>query len=189
MSEQYGCKVSDLLPDKFDHLDQVIKEGLDGDSEEARPSIPRFAWQIIQSKATQAVRDVLDGDVFELLARAWCVARELHDFTDRRKYPPGKDSTVFLGNHQVSTEVHPVLVVTVGSLEGARLRFTLTLTAHFRSAALTIRDGHITAIDAGDCSVGAQLKYKDTKLHKELESREVKLPGRLRLQPPGLAIA
>ena len=189
MSEQYGCKVSDLLPDKFDHLDQVIKEGLDGDSEEARPSIPRFAWQIIQSKATQAVRDVLDGDVFELLARAWCVARELHEFTDRRKYPPGKDSTVFLGNHQVSTEVHPVLVVTVGSLEGARLRFTLTLTAHFRSAALTIRDGHITAIDAGDCSVGAQLKYKDIKLHKELESREVKLPGRLRLQPPGLAIA
>ena len=189
MSEQYGCKVSDLLPDKFDHLDQVVKEGLDGDSEEARPSIPRFAWQIIQSKATQAVRDVLDGDVFELLARAWCVARELHEFTDRRKYPLGKDSTVFLGNHQVSTEVHPVLVVTVGSLEGARLRFTLTLTAHFRSAALTIRDGHITAIDAGDCSVGAQLKYKDTKLHKELESREVKLPGRLRLQPPGLAIA
>ena len=189
MSEQYGCKVSDLLPETFDHLDEVIKEGLDGDSEGARPSIPRFAWKILQSKASQAVRDVLDGDVFELLARAWCVARELHDFTDGRKYPPGKDSTVFLGNHQVSTEVHPVLVVTVGSLEGARLRFTLTLTAHFRSAALTIRDGHITAIDAGDCSVGAQLKYKDTKLHKELESREVKLPGRLRLQPPGLAIA
>jgi len=189
MSEQYGCKVSDLLPDTFDHLDEVIKEGLDSDSEEARPTIPRFAWQIIQSKAAQAVRDVLDGDVFELLARAWCMARELHEFTDRRKYPPGKDSTVFLGNHQVSTEVHPVLIMTVGSIEGPRLRFTLTLTAHFRSAALSIRDGHITAIDAGDCSVGAQLKYKDTKLHKELESREVKLPGRLQLQPPGLKIA
>jgi len=189
MSEQYGCKVGDLLPDTFDHLDEVIKEGLVSDSEEARPSIPRFARQIIQSKATQAVRDLLDGDVFELLARAWCVARELHEFKDRGKYPPGKDSTVFLGNHQVSTEVHPVLVVTVGSIEGPRLRLTLTLTAHFRSAALSIRDGHITAIDSGDCSVSAQLKYKDIKLHKELESREVKLPGRLQLQPPGLEIA
>jgi len=59
----------------------------------------------------------------------------------------------------------------------------------FRSAALSICDGHITAIDAGDCSVGAQLKYKDMKLHKELESREMKLPGRLQLQPPGLEIA
>jgi hypothetical protein len=188
MSEQYGCKVSDLLPDTFDHLDEVIKESLDSGSEEARPNIPSFAWKIIQSKAAQAVRGVLDGDVFELLARAWCVARELHEFTDRRKYPPGKDSTVFLGKHQVSTEVHPVLVMTVGSIEGPRLRFTLTLTAHFRSAALSIRDGHITAIDAGDCSVGAQLKYKEIKLHKELESREVKLPGRLQLQPPGLEI-
>ena len=115
----------------FYHLDEVIKEGLDSESKEARPAIPRFAWQITHSKATQAVRDVLDGDVFELLARAWCVARELHEFTDRGKYPPGKASTVFLGNHQVSTEVHPVLVVTVGSIEGPCLRFTLTLTARF----------------------------------------------------------
>jgi len=188
MSEQYGCKVADLLPDTFDHLDEVIKEGLGSDSEAGRPAIPGFAWQIIQSKAAQAVRGVLDGDVFELLARAWCVARELHEFTDRRKHPPDKDSTVFLGDHRVSTEVHPVLLVTVGSIEGPRLRFTLTLTAHFRSASLSIRDGHITAIEAGDCSVGAQLKYKDIKLHKELESRDIKLPGRVKLQPPGLEI-
>lgn len=188
MSEQSGCTVADLLPDKFDHLDEVIKESLASDSAEARPNIPSFAWQIIQSKAAQAVRDALDGDVFELLARAWCVARELHEFTDRRKHPPGKDSTVFLGDHQVSTEVHPVLAVTVGPVESARLRFTVKLTAHFRSAALSIRDGHITAIDAGDCAVAAQLKYKDVKLHKERESKNVKLPGRLQFHPPGLEI-
>src|SRR5262245_19877299 len=188
MNEQYERKVADLLPDRFDHLDEVIKAGLADDSAEARPTIQSFAWQIIQSKAAEAVRDALDADVFELLARAWCVARELHEFTDRRKYPPDKDSTVFLGDHQVSTEVHPVLAVTVGSIETARLRFTVKLTAHFRSAALSIRDGHITAIEAGDCAVAAQLKYKDIKLHKELESRNVKLPGRLRLKPPGLEI-
>jgi len=188
MSEEGGRKIRELLPDRFDRLDEVIKEGLDVESDAPRTDIPQVALRIMQSQATEAVRDVLDLDVFELLARGWTAARELREFKDAKKYPPEKTYTAFLGDHDLSTEVHPVLILTVGPLEGPRVRLTLTLTAHFRSAELSIRDGHIIAVGAGDCTVGAQLKYKEIKLHKELKSRSVQLSERLQLKPPGLAI-
>jgi len=84
--------------------------------------------------------------------------------------------------------VHPILDVTIGVIGHVRLRFTLALAAEFRSAELSIRDGHIVAIGAGDCSVSAQLKYDEVNLHDELKSRIVKLSEPIRLAPPGLAI-
>jgi hypothetical protein len=188
MTETYGCSVRELLPDDFNRMDEVIKDGLNLASGEAPTTLPRVAMEVVESKAVEAVRDALDVDIFELLARAWGKARELHEFTDREKYPPEKTYTAFLGEHDLSTEVHPVLILTIGRLEGPRVRLTVELTAHFRLAELSIREGHIIAVGAGDGSVGAQLKYKDVPLHKELKSTPVKLSKALRLQPPGLAI-
>ena len=36
-------------------------------------------------------------------------------------------------------------------------------------------DGRIVEIGAGDCQATAQLKYRDTNLHKELKSKQVTL--------------
>ena len=68
------------------------------------------------------------------------------------------------------------------------LRFTVVLKGHFRSVALVIRDGCITGLDSGDCSVSAQLKCGEVPLHKEAESRHVILPGYLVFPLPGVAI-
>lgn len=188
MAEHYGCTVRELLPDRLERMPKILEEKFAENHSEGRADFPGFAWEVIGSKATEAIQKSLDCDVFELLARAWCKARELQELTASGKYPPGQEATVFLGTHKLATQVHPVLVVTVFSIEGPRLRFTLELAAEFHSAALSILDGHITGIAAGDCSVSAQLKYGEVDLHKKLKSKSLKLFKPIKLTPPGLAI-
>jgi hypothetical protein len=185
MDEQSGVSVKELLPAKIDGMVDTVKQEACKDPD---AGTARLAWSFIGFEATKAMRSALDCDVFELLAQAWCTARELHEFSDRSKHPPEEISVLHLGDHKLKTNVEVVLDIAVGVISLPRLRFTVELAAHFRSAALSIRDGHITALASGDCSVSAQLKYRDTELHKPMESRKVTLPGRLPFRAPGLAI-
>lgn len=180
-----GISVRELLPPETDGIERSVKEHL-AKSAEANGGFPDFVWDAVGSKVSEAVTQSLDRDVFGLLAQAWCRAKELHEFTDTKKYPPGKESTVFLGKHDASTSVHPVVEVSFGRIKRS-LRFTLELAAKFRSAALTIRSAHIVSISAGDCAVSAKLKYGDAVLH-EAKSKEVKLSGPLTLEAPGLPL-
>lgn len=189
MTEASGCRVRELLPDDLEHMDEVIKDELVRESGGQAVSLPGVALQVAGSKAAEAVYAVMDCDVFELLARAWCTARELHEYKDDVRHPRGQQSTLFLGQHSVTVLVHPILSVNIGPIRCAPLRFNLELAADFRSAELSILDGHIVAVAAGDCSVSAQLKYGSVALHDKVKSRDVKLARPLELRAPGLSIS
>ncbi|MEO6925864.1 MAG: hypothetical protein ABI129_04275, partial [Rhodanobacter sp.] len=147
----------------------------------------RLAWGFIGSESTQAVQSVLGYDVFELVAHGWCVAEELHEYTDPVRHPPGERSIVHLGKHKFVKVLYPVLDITIGPIKCASLRFTLELAANFRAVALSISDGHITGAGAGDGYVSAQLKYAEVTLHNQ-ESRKVPCPVRIDFRAPGLVI-
>jgi hypothetical protein len=184
MTESSGVTLRQLLPEEVD-MKPVVKDELRKNAYVGRLSL---AWGFIGSEATDAVRNVLDCDVFEIVARGWCVARELHEYADSSKHPPGERSIVHLGEHEFATNVHPVLSISVGAIECPPLRFTLELAAHFRSVALSISNGRITGLAAGDGYVSAQLKYGTVNLHKKKESEKVPLPVEFRFREPGLAI-
>ncbi len=185
MTERIIVAVKDLLPASLKGIGGVIKTEI---GKEGKAGFPGFAWNLIGSKANDVLRGTLNGDVFELLARGWCAARELHKYTDPTKHPRGERSVVFLGQHTLTCKAYPMIIVTVGPTQYPPLRLTLELKATFRTAALTVQDGHIRSLDAGDCSVSAQLKYGEIKLHDELKSRNITLPGKLEFEAPGLAI-
>ena len=188
MSDDHGCKLRDLLPAKFDRMDEVVAEGLKGDGGGGQPGFPAAVLRMAGDRAAEAVKEALDCDVFEVLARAWTKAGELHAYTDEAKYPPGTRSSVFLGDHEVAVEVHPVLDVTVGPCGPAKIRFTLEVKAKFRSAELSILDGRIVAIGAGDCAASAQLKLEGWNLHDALEAKDLRVASPISLPAPGLAI-
>lgn len=185
MSEPGGVSIRKLLPGRFDQMDGRLKDELSKDSE---LSTRKLAWGFIGSEATDAIQNVLDCDVFTILAHGWCIARELLEYTDTTKHPIGETSALQLGKHKVTTSVHPVLVITIAPAMEQTLRFTLELAAEFRLASIVIRNGHIRRIESGECDVSAQLKYGDLPLHDPKTTRSVKLPGRLDLGTPGLAI-
>jgi hypothetical protein len=181
MNEARRPTVGDLLPERFDGLEERVKGQLCED-----PGIggTKLAWDLIGSEIEGALRSVLDCDLMEALARAWTTARALQDYADPAKHPPGETAVVHLGDREVERELHPVVAVTIGQCECMELRFTLSLAAHFSGLAVTIRAPYITGGSAGDLKVSAQLSYGEAKLHKAAESRKIPLPGRFRFDSP-----
>lgn len=188
MTEGSGVSVRQLLPDRLGELEGAVKEQLENDG---ALSGARLAWGFLGSKATEVLGQALDLDVFDLLARGWGKARELEEYTDPALYPPDKDYIVFLGEHDLPPlSLHPELQFMIGRVPGPRLRFTLLLSAHLRSIALSIRGGYITAVGAGEAFVSAELKYGEAKLHEPLQSRHVTVGGKgFQFKPPGFAIS
>jgi len=184
MTEQSGCRVRELLPASLKRMNGTVKDEL---CKEPGISQTRLAWGFIGSESTQAVQSVLDYDVFELVAHGWCVAKELHEYTDPVRHPSGERSIVHLGEHKFVKVLHPVLDITVGPIKCTSLRFTLELAANFRAVALSISNGRITGAGAGDGYVSAKLKYGGVTLHNK-ESRKVPFPLRIDFSAPGLAI-
>lgn len=179
-----GVTVTGLLPDRFKDMETVVKNEL---SKDPATSVASKFLGLIGSAATDAIRDRLNFDVVELLGCGWVVARELHEYKDRQKHPPNETSIVYLGQHKMKTDVHPVVIITIGPIR-REIPFTLEMTAQVNSFSLLIRDGHITGAGTGDCFVEAQLKCGDIPLHDPIKSRKVTLPGRHDFQTPGLTI-
>jgi hypothetical protein len=181
MDEPRRPTVGDLLPERFEGLEDRVKERL---CEDPGVGSDKLAWDLIGSEVEGALRSVLDCDLIETLAKAWTTARALQDYADPARHPPGEAAVVHLGEREVERELHPVVAVTIGQCECMELRFTLTLAAHFSGLALTIRAPHITGGIAGDLKVSAQLSYGEVKLHEALESRRIELPGRFVFSVP-----
>ena len=181
MDEARRPTVGDLLPERFDGLEDQVKAQLTADPEAGKS---KLAWDLIGSEVEGALRSVLDCDLIEALAKAWTTARALQDYADPAKHPPGEASVVHLGERKVERELHPVVAVTIGTRDCMELRFTLCLAAHFSGLALSIRAPYLTGGTAGDLKVSAQLKYGEVALHKPQESRKVELPGRFVFRSP-----
>ena len=180
--------VSDLLPDTLRNIDTALQRERVVNPELASAKLPDVAMAVVGDKATEAIRAALDCDPLALLARAWGAARELHEFTDETKHPPGEISAMFLGEHALTSEVHPVVGVVVGTFCRFQLRFTLELDATIRMAELTIRNKHVTEIGKCDCEVSAVLKYADIPLHDPLKSKHIALTSPMVLVAPGIPI-
>ena len=181
MAEGSGLRVSDLLPERFEGLEDQVKARLEADPQAGRS---KLAWDLIGSEVEGALRSVLDCDLIETLAKAWTTARALQDYADPDKHPPDEASVVHLGEREVERELHPVVAVTIAGCDCMELRFTLCLTAQFSGLALSIRAPYVTGGTAGDLKASAQLKYGEVPLHKPQESREIALPGRFVLGTP-----
>ena len=179
MAEKNGLTVASLLPDDL-KLDELVKEHV---CAEQKRTPMKLAWNLVGSEVRGALKTVLECDLLELLAEGWVKFRELQDYADPAKHPPGERNVVHVGKHDFVRDVHPVVSVTVAGRRCPDLRFTVRLKGSFSGLALTIEDGRITGGTGGDAHVSAQLRYGAAELHKEKESRTVALPGSFRFDP------
>jgi len=182
MSEQSALRLRDLLPSSI-KLETKVQAELRKDQ---RIGAMTLAWNVIESAAGTEVKGALDLDVFETLAQGWCLAEKLREFNDPTKHPKGETAVITLGEHEFLRELYPTLEVTIGP-STLPLRFACKLKATIHTFALTIRDGCIMSVGAGDGEVSAQLSYGDVDL-TEWRSTKVTLPGSITFRDPGLKI-
>ena len=170
MTEQSGLTLRGLMGD-IPALGPEVNAKLRDDP---KKSVTATTLGLVGAEAADSVLDV---DVLEALAQAWCTARELQEYADPSKHPGDQKSTVYLGVHEFTKTVYPTLTITIKPFDPLRLRFTLNLGANIRSVALWIAGGRITAIGSGDGAVTAQLEYERVEL-KKVESQKVQFPSR-----------
>lgn len=180
-----GIKVSELLPESFEQLGEESRKELSND---ANVSGMNLAWDYIESKLDEELRGVLDLDVFELVGKVWAKAKELTEYTDPAKHPPGVRELLKFGDYDFEKELHPTINVTIGSCPTCQLKFTLALTGSFSGLYLGIRDGHIVDGRTGKAWASAQLSYAGVPLHKEDKTKKYTLPGSFKFDAPGIQI-
>ena len=180
-----GLKLTELLPDRLDRLGEQAKKKM---CEDENVSGMRLAWGYIASQLDSALRRTLDCDLFELLGKAWANGKLLYEYGDPAKHPPGQRELLNVGEYSFDRELHPTIEVTIASKSCAELEFTFTLTGHFSGLHLTIMDGHILSCGSGDAWASAQLSYNEIPLHKEKETKRVRLPGHHDFTAPGIPI-
>ncbi len=191
------CTIKDLLPTKFEHMEDAIDTQLAADPELSQKRWPGFVRKIIADKATNAVRNALDKNVFLILPAAWSRAPELAEYSDQTKHPPDSETTLFLGEHKFEMDYKPVVNVRILGIESRFLKFKLILSSQVRAASITVRNGHIVSIGGCDCAIEAELKHvveeagqvTESPFHLKLKSRDLKLVEALELKSPGVPIS
>ena len=189
MTDLADLTVRDLLPDDMRTMDRAVGKALHDDATVRGAHLPAAMAGSIADRVTGAVVDALDFRIMPLVAFAWARAREIHRYrTPDAAHPPGATTTLFLGEHEVSAELHPEAVIDVAGIGAVTMKFTLVLAARMRAAQISIRGGHIIQIGKTDGSVSALLKYGGVPLHKGLRSRDWLLVGDHSLADPGILI-
>lgn len=181
--------VRDLLPDDLQAMDKAVGDALRNDPALQKAHMPGGLTGPIADRVAGAVVGVLDIKVLKLLADAWAKAREIRQYrTPDATHPADAVTTLFLGEHELSTDLHPVAELDFSSVSHLTMRFTVTVAARLRCAQLSIRNGHIIEIGKSDGSVSATLKYGGVPLHKEVRTRDWELTKDHVLAEPGIAI-
>jgi hypothetical protein len=181
--------VRDLLPADMHAMDKTVGDALRDDPALQKAHLPGGLTGPIADRVVGAVTGVLNVKILTLLADAWAKAREIRGYrTPDATHPADTTTTLFLGEHELSADLHPVAELDFSSVSHLTLRFTVTVSARLRAAQLSIRNGHIIEIGKTDGSVSATLKYGGVPLHKELRSQDWVLVGDHVLAEPGIAI-
>lgn len=168
---------------------QDVERALDEHLREAMPG-ETFTAQALRFGAGEIagqLQQILDFDVFELLAQAWIKTRELRSYAAPDKLAPGATAVVNIGNHEITHTESPVVDLVVAGVPISVLKLTVELTVVFKSVALSIRDAAIRSVAPGDCLARVRLKYKKLTL-KEESTPKLKLPGKIDLGD-GIALA
>ena len=169
--------VKSLESEKRDQLDVAVK------------GIPELTWQGVADEVGDAYRNLFQIDVLDIFCSAWAKLKELQEFLDKEKHPPGEVSLVPLAEHTISSTHQPHIDILLGEKRLFEIPFEVLLKFKLKSFVLKIQDGCIHEVKSGAFAGVGVIKCSGQKLI-EKKSGNLKLPGSVNLrkcfQIPGL---
>ena len=175
-------KVAELLPERIEGLGTAARDALCNDAKAAGLQV---AWDYVSSRLDGALRQALDCDLFDVLARGWAQSPLLTNYVAALTQPAAE---VHFGKHELTRELKPSVAVTIAGCPCIELEFTFAIAAQFSGLTLDIADRHITGGSPGAVSASAELSLGEVTPH-QAQSRELELPRRFRFTEPGIPIA
>lgn len=141
----------------------LIKERMDQELS-GIPVPPSFHELVIRQ-----LTDLLDIDVSRLLIAAWLKRREIVQYRDTEKYPPGNAYVVPLIEHTVTSKHSPSIQPVINNDPlPVKIEFDVVLKLKMEGAMLKILDARIKEILVGSCTGNGAIEYAGfTVLEKE----------------------
>ena len=139
------------------------------------PSVSRVIEHLRGAAAESAadeLNQVLDLNVFELLAQGWAQVLAVRSAVQLSALVQGPPAIVRLDQHSITSTAYPVLKVSVADRALPELRLTLEIITGAQSATLAVRDGQFELLALGNASVTARLKYKSVLLKEHATTVE-----------------
>jgi hypothetical protein len=134
-------------------------------------------WDQLEEKIAEKIIECFNINLATLFVSGWKKYHELQQFADSNKYRPGEKNEVPLLEHEIVSEHHPALEISLGGIRaGPRIEFDLTATLELQGAVLTIQDGKIIKVLLSKCKGTANLKWNEITL-ANVESKEVSFGG------------
>lgn len=175
---QFGYSVGGLQPHEVEALEDLIRAHL-----EKRGFA--FGLNYVASESASALeRELGKIDLAEQFARGWSMLKTVRA---ARAAPPGETVVLSLGEHHIGLKASPTLKLTIGGVPAPDLTLSLSLTAQFDHATLSVRDRELVGADPGDCEIFATLSSGKTVIGRPWRLNDVRIPRPMRFAPCPIA--
>lgn len=169
LDDFFGVSVNGFWKDVRPELLSALKES-------GLAQLTAAQWPTIVSGIIDKAKDLFDIDVASIIVPAWSKYRELRQYADPKKYPPGSCNLVPLARHTLAVTYHPYLEVLFNGTPLGKLVFDVTLALELEGFVLTIQDGRIMKVHTGTCQGKGRIEFKECVL-VEKSLTKITLPG------------
>lgn len=146
-SQEWVSKV--IKSEEFNQIKKKLAQEIKG-----YPVPPAF-YELLIREVTQA----LDIEMSDLLLQAWRTRREIDQYRDKKRYPPGESHIVPLLEHTVVSKHSPAIQPVVNNIHLRKITFDIILKLKLKGAMLKIRDAKIMGVLMGSCSGSGTIEY------------------------------
>lgn len=117
--------------------------------------VPPSFYELVIRQLT----DVLDVEMSHVLIGAWRKHREIVQYRNTEKYPPGHVYVVPLVEHTVTSRHSPTIQPVINSKPLSEIKFDVILRLKMKGVMLKILDAKITQILVGSCVGNGSIEY------------------------------
>jgi hypothetical protein len=140
----------------------------------------KILWPVACKIILKKLMEVLNVKVPDVLVTAWSKYKEIAQYTNKKKYPPGETYMVPLATHTVDTSYEPSLQVCFNNQPIGEINFEITVFITLEGAVLEIKGGKIMKLHMGSCYGGGSLECEGNLIF-EKQTTPFNLPGEIDL--------
>ena len=167
-----------LFPDQ--DTGQALADALDShDVLRSKDVATRLATQVVRQAAEHQVGVVADGllslDLGDLVIAGWRKQADLAAAAERTAANPNSPEVVELATHRISSTHRTYVELLLNEQHLTNVNFELKLEFVVTALAVTVRDGRVVSLHAGDCDVSATLAAEGIQLASRRQRFELPL--------------
>jgi hypothetical protein len=171
---------------------QALTEALDDhDVLRSGDVVARLATRIARAAAEDQVGVVADGlldlDLGDLVIAGWRKQERLAAAARRTAANPGSAERIELATHRISSVHRPSVELLLDDTHLTEVHFELDVEFVIKALEVTVREGRVVSLHAGECDVSATLAAEGVRLASRQRTYELPLVVRwpLLLHPSG----